>query len=532
MDPATDWVPGQLEGGLDFDGSNDYINVPHDANLSLTGGMTFTAWANTRDTSGGYKAILAKDFPGNGLSNYWFGISNDELVFGFFAAGGFRVVTTPSSNLQTGTWYHLAASFDPANDVVRLYVDGSEAHVGPFTYTPTTETVDLWIGTSVDDEDWNGKLDELRIYNRVLGPSEISQLHALTEGVCGSGGGGSSKVLFVVDDASSLTVQDNAKKGLMEGWGWTVTAISASATQGEFDAAAASADVAYVSDEIVGSELGTKLKANTIGVVNEDPALHSVFGFSSVRAASTGNPALNTDSAHYITSPFGGSTVLALFTVDQAIGASAGTLPSGLEIIGRWASGTLSPLGGLLVLETGATISGGGTAAGRRVQMPWGGGFDVNALTGDGLTILRRSLEWGAASGGGGGSDTDPPTPDPMTWASPPALDSPTSIAMMATTATDAERGEYYFECTAGGGNDSGWQDSPNYVDSGLTPDTTYTYRVKARDKASPPNETGWSSRRICYNPIGTGHVCHRHCHGIPSKRSELLRSGNCLDKG
>ena len=203
----------------------------------------------------------------------------------------------------------------------------------------------------------------------------------------------------------------------MEGWGWTVTPIAASASQGEFDVAVASVDVAYVSDEINAGDLGTKLKANTIGVVNEHPSLHCVFGFSTVRAASTGNPPLNTDSAHYITSPFSGGTVLALFTSNQTIGAAAGTIPSGLEIIGTWAGGSLSPLGGVLVLETGATISGGGTAAGRRVQMPWGGGFDVNALTADGLTILKRSLEWAGnitgGGGGGGGSDTDPPIPDP-----------------------------------------------------------------------------------------------------------------------
>jgi photosystem II stability/assembly factor-like uncharacterized protein/Tfp pilus assembly protein PilX len=95
---------------------------------------------------------------------------------------------------------------------------------------------------------------------------------------------------------------------------------------------------------------------------------------------------------------------------------------------------------------------------------------------------------------GGGGSDTDPPTPDPMTWESPPAPAGPTSITMTATTATDPSGVEYYFECTSGGGNDSGWQDSPTYVDTGLTPATSYTYRVKARDKSSNQNETGWSS--------------------------------------
>lgn len=385
------------------------------------------------------------------------------------------------------SWYASDGSGDGV--YARGYSAGGSALASEFLVNTTTSNGQTYPDVGIDDNDgfivaWSG-----------YSPADVNDGVFMGPFCLGVSGGGSGSLIFVVEDASSLSVQDNAKKALMEGWGWTVTPISASATQGEFDTAVASADVSYVSEEIDSNDLGTKLKEKSIGVVNEHPTLHSVFGFSSVRGASIGNPSLNTVSTHYITSPFGGGTVLALFTLDQVVGAAAGTIPSGLEIIGTWANGTLSPLGGLLVLETGATISGGGTAAGRRVQMPWGFGFDANALTADGLTILERSLEWGAASGGGGGaSDTDPPTPDPMTWTSPPAPDISTSITMMASTATDVSGVEYYFECTAGGGNDSGWQDSPKYVDIGLAPVTTYTYRVKARDKSSNQNETGWSS--------------------------------------
>jgi hypothetical protein len=97
------------------------------------------------------------------------------------------------------------------------------------------------------------------------------------------------------------------------------------------------------------------------------------------------------------------------------------------------------------------------------------------------------------AGGGGGPPDTTPPTPDPMTWDSPPAASGPTSVTMTATTATDENGVEYFFECTAGGGHDSGWQDSPTYVDTGLSPSTQYTYRVKARDKSTNQNETLFS---------------------------------------
>jgi len=70
--------------------------------------------------------------------------------------------------------------------------------------------------------------------------------------------------------------------------------------------------------------------------------------------------------------------------------------------------------------------------------------------------------------------------------------DPETEISMTATTASDSAGVEYYFsEITGGpGGSDSGWQDSPYYVDSGLLPGTEYRYTVVARDKSYYQNMT------------------------------------------
>jgi predicted outer membrane repeat protein len=90
--------------------------------------------------------------------------------------------------------------------------------------------------------------------------------------------------------------------------------------------------------------------------------------------------------------------------------------------------------------------------------------------------------------------DHNPPTPNPMTWAIEPYATSLTSIAMVATTATDDTAGvEYYFEDFNTPSVNSGWQISTTWEDTGLEPDTTYTYRVKARDTSFWQNETSWS---------------------------------------
>jgi len=80
-----------------------------------------------------------------------------------------------------------------------------------------------------------------------------------------------------------------------------------------------------------------------------------------------------------------------------------------------------------------------------------------------------------------------PPTPNPMAWQTEPYAISTSTITMTAAEATSTDHSgvEYFFECTTGGGHDSNWQEEQTYTDEGLAANTTYAYRVKARNKTN-----------------------------------------------
>ena len=110
-------------------------------------------------------------------------------------------------------------------------------------------------------------------------------------------------------------------------------------------------------------------------------------------------------------------------------------------------------------------------------------------------------------------ADTIAPTPDPMTFASAPSGASATSIAMTASTASDATSTPVaylfgYYSCgtpDAGtGGADSSWQSSADYTNSGLEVNKCYGYEVQARDAAAIPNETASSSQSNIYTLANT----------------------------
>jgi hypothetical protein len=93
----------------------------------------------------------------------------------------------------------------------------------------------------------------------------------------------------------------------------------------------------------------------------------------------------------------------------------------------------------------------------------------------------------------GGLADEDPPTPDPMTFAVAPAAAGPSSVTMTATTASDASSPIQY-QVRIDGATETAWQGATSFTVSGLSPATEYDFEVRARDSASTPNMTAYSS--------------------------------------
>ena len=174
------WTTGTIDGGLELNGSSAYVSALDDDNLDLVDAFTLMGWINN-DTLSGYDLVFNKGDASND-QNYWLGTNGSEIAFGFYN-GAYREFNTSGASLNTGTWYHIAATFDNATDELRLYLNGAEVLSDTTTYTPLANTGKLYIGRSQYGEYWDGTLDELRIYGSVLSTTEIA-------GIAAWGGGG------------------------------------------------------------------------------------------------------------------------------------------------------------------------------------------------------------------------------------------------------------------------------------------------------------------------------------------------------
>lgn len=199
-------------------------------------------------------------------------------------------------------------------------------------------------------------------------------------------------LLFVVVNATSLNSLEISRKNMLTGWGYTVTPISQGDSQSNFDIAVAANKVAYISSTLGSATLlGSKLRNANIGIVNENLKQIRELGIADGESQTNDSTISITDNAHYITLPFSLGN-LAVFTNTVGMYKITSPLASGLRVLAK-AGGANQPSVG--VLEAGAGMHGGGTAPGRRVQLPWGyQTLDFAMLTPDGQNLVKRAIEW------------------------------------------------------------------------------------------------------------------------------------------
>ncbi len=283
---------------------------------------------------------------------------------------------TPSAHGQidtsTDTWF----DFD-ITSLVQQWVDGTRENNGMMLVAGDDVVRAEFLSSDAADPSLRPKLN-VRYACECGSPCVASQ--------------GSGNILMVVADDSNLTAGERAKKALFEHWGYSVELIAQWDVDLNFDAKAVNNDVVYVSEAVASttSGLAPKLAATSLGVVNEEGELNDELGLSSGHAWPVGDAIAITDASHYITQPFA-TGALQIYTAAMQGLTVSGSEAGGLKTLADWGGG-----GTLVVLETGAALDGGGTAAGRRVMLPLGrdGNFNLDYLTASGRLIVQRALAW------------------------------------------------------------------------------------------------------------------------------------------
>jgi Concanavalin A-like lectin/glucanases superfamily/MBG domain/MBG domain (YGX type)/Bacterial Ig domain len=169
------WGIGTMNGAVELNGTQ--FGITGDAPALRLDQFTISAWINNTNTvanmGSSYPTILSKlDWANN--SGFHFGVLEpDTNTLGFRLMTGtsfFARQEVQASFNEQGKWTHVAAVYDGVS--MRLYIDGTlrqSVATGPIRMNQNGFPLIL-------GQEMEGKLDDVRIYDRNLTPSEIQAL--------------------------------------------------------------------------------------------------------------------------------------------------------------------------------------------------------------------------------------------------------------------------------------------------------------------------------------------------------------------
>ena len=152
-------VSGKVGQGMSFDGVDDYVGV---SNFNLSDSFTLSVWINNNSSSNNFM------YQNSGAANRWlFNISNNKLSF-YTDVYGWKVGTV---SLNSG-WNYVVAVGE--NDLINYYVNGVYDNINGAIGEISNNNSLVTIGKTTNGY-FNGTIDEVRIYNRVLSSDEITE---------------------------------------------------------------------------------------------------------------------------------------------------------------------------------------------------------------------------------------------------------------------------------------------------------------------------------------------------------------------
>jgi len=173
------WASTAIGTAASFDGVDDEFTISHssDYNAATTGALSISAWVLI-DTATDYRVIVGKDRGGSGREwLVYYNYLESKFSFSIWSSGGTQFLVSSSSTYPLSTWFHVVQVWD--GSTLRGYVDGVEVASLSAAITPKTDaTADVKIGDNVDNQ-MDGNIQNVRIYNRAITATEVAELYSV-----------------------------------------------------------------------------------------------------------------------------------------------------------------------------------------------------------------------------------------------------------------------------------------------------------------------------------------------------------------
>jgi hypothetical protein len=167
---------GAPAGAYAFNGTTAYIEVPNSLSLNFQNAITVAFWMKI----GAFYAREQYPISHGNWDNRWkASISNNRLRWTVKTSSGIRDLDS-ETDFSVGVWRHVTLTYTGSD--IELYIDGNLDAFSSWSGSLLTTSFDLTIGQVLPGNqgyNFNGVLDDIRIYDYALGVPEIEQLAGL-----------------------------------------------------------------------------------------------------------------------------------------------------------------------------------------------------------------------------------------------------------------------------------------------------------------------------------------------------------------
>jgi len=168
---------GNPNSAYHFNGTSDYIEISDDNSLDLTTNFTISVWYKTDDPNQINQAILGKARNSNELTGYniIYHTSSDSIHMGLNDNVSNIGIGVSRSNYSS-YWHHLVSV---STDSLLIYIDGKLIDVNNISISLLNSNNSLFIGCENLHlgRYFNGNIDNIRLYKKVLTPCEVRALY-------------------------------------------------------------------------------------------------------------------------------------------------------------------------------------------------------------------------------------------------------------------------------------------------------------------------------------------------------------------
>ena len=174
LENGTEWTDGQSGYAVQFDGTDDCVNLGNAGSLSVTDDFTFSMWVKISEYPTSWRNMLSKLVDDQHVEyNFRYKTATEGQFYYGTGSAAIVCMWNPTEDLPLNTWTHIAG-VRKSQTHLKVYFNGVEKRTLSITAEAVSTEANVTIGRQSNDTFYfNGIIDEVALFSHAMEEAEI-----------------------------------------------------------------------------------------------------------------------------------------------------------------------------------------------------------------------------------------------------------------------------------------------------------------------------------------------------------------------